>query len=185
MHLPVAGPQPYAARPASAVAGAVPLRRPALLQATGSGAATATAKVAAIRFADSAPSWEELQAMVEAKQKELDAVPQPLETVRRAAAAAAARAGRAGVRGRRRALASCRVAREPAGHARMAARRSACFPSQGCCRRRTVQPPHACRPAHTRAGPRELLRASAHVWAGGGAAGEAVPRPRGLVPLLS
>ena len=33
-------------------------------------------------FLDTAPSWEELQTMVEAKQAALDAVPPPLETVR-------------------------------------------------------------------------------------------------------
>ncbi|KAL4421036.1 hypothetical protein ABPG77_007511 [Micractinium sp. CCAP 211/92] len=40
----------------------------------------ATPPVQAAPFADTAPSWEELQAMVEAKQRELDAVPPPLET---------------------------------------------------------------------------------------------------------
>lgn len=37
----------------------------------------------AMLFGDTAPSWEELQAMVEAKQQALDAVPPSLETVRR------------------------------------------------------------------------------------------------------
>ncbi|PRW59564.1 glutathione S-transferase isoform A [Chlorella sorokiniana] len=45
------------------------------------GAATTTAPShQVIQFADNAPSWEELQAAVEAKQKALDAVPPPLET---------------------------------------------------------------------------------------------------------
>ena len=35
----------------------------------------------ALNFADTAPAWEELQAMVEAKQQELNAVPADLETV--------------------------------------------------------------------------------------------------------
>lgn len=46
------------------------------------GATTAAPQQQAIRFADNAPTWEELQAAVEAKQQALDAVPPPLETVR-------------------------------------------------------------------------------------------------------
>lgn len=35
----------------------------------------------ALNFADTAPAWEELQAMVEARQRELNAAPADLETV--------------------------------------------------------------------------------------------------------
>lgn len=124
--------------------------------------------------------------MVEAKQQALDAVPPSLETVRGRSGGGAEVAGGRGWHkpdGRRRQMA------QP-GAAALRATRAAAAPLHAALTRLLWAPsnlshhPMPCNHPGLAAGPGQLVCAAPHVWAAGGAASEAVPRPCSMVPVL-